>query len=290
MARVMRIIDPSFEFIEDHLAMLTIPERIEHCGRICYKSEARISPGSAIPFCKKMVESGHGTTLEMAMVHLVVDEGLLPESKYVEISRFNDHQFVVSGSIRAFRESPGEYGSGIWNFLAAEFPLFFAESDPPRHDRVRFAEPHEIPDEHIHVAVKFIVNRAVTHELVRHRPCTFLQESQRYCRYDDDVVFIEPEWWDKSKRSIIASAEYDWESHMNTCECRYKELLFRGLKPQQARAVLPNSTKSEIIVYAALPEWKHIFNLRCSPAADPEMRRVMIPLREEFKQRWPYIF
>ena len=74
---------------------------------------------------------------------------------------------------------------------------------------------------------------------------------------------------------------------MLECQAAYQSLMKSGMKPQQARAVLPNSTKTELIAYASLPQWKHIFNLRCSPAADPEMRRVMIPLREEFKAKYP---
>lgn len=77
---------------------------------------------------------------------------------------------------------------------------------------------------------------------------------------------------------------------MDDCEVAYKKLLKTGLSPQQARSVLPNSTKTEIIVYADLPEWKHIFSLRDHPAADPEMRRVMAPLHQEFKNRWPGFF
>jgi len=82
----------------------------------------------------------------------------------------------------------------------------------------------------------------------------------------------------------------DWLSHMESCEMRYREFLKAGLKPQQARAVLPNSTKTELICYASLPQWKHMFNLRCDKAADPEMRRVMIPLREEFKEKYPVMW
>ena len=289
----MKIVEPSFEVIEDQLEKLTIPERIEQCGRICYKSEGRITPDSAIPFCKKMVESGHGAVLEMATVHLVVNLDMvdLPESKYISVDFTEDEECIISGSIRGFLEVEG-LSMNIEGFLADEHPVFFS-SDVARgweSQGVRFATQEEIPASHRHVAVKFIVNRAVSHELVRHRPCSFLQESQRYCRYEDEVVFIRPEWWDKGKQSLIGSCEYDWESHMSACENRYREFLARGKTPQQARAVLPNSTKTEVIVYADLPEWKHIFSLRDHPAADPEMRRVMAPLHQEFKRRWPDFF
>jgi thymidylate synthase (FAD) len=121
---------------------------------------------------------------------------------------------------------------------------------------------------------------------VRHRPCSFLHESQRYCRYEDEVIFILPEWFSR----LPHKSGDDWRHHMSSCENRYREFLKQGLKPQQARAVLPNSTKTELIVYASLPQWKHMFNLRCSPAADPEMGRVMRPLEQEFKTKYPEAF
>ena len=84
------------------------------------------------------------------------------------------------------------------------------------------------------------------------------------------------------------NANFDglFEYSSAVAEGHYRTFLRRGLKPQQARAVLPNSTKTELICYASLPQWKHMFDLRCSPATDPEMRRVMIPLREEFKEKY----
>ena len=191
----------------------------------------------------------------------------------------------------------GEYGSRIWNFLAEEYPLLFTESDPSKGD-IRFAQPHEIPWQHEHVAVRVVCSRAISHQLVRHRPCAILQESQRYCRYDGErfngeVTFIRPGWWDKSRQSLIGSCEYNWESHMSVCENRYREFLSRGKAPQEARGVLTNDAKTELLIYANLPEWQHILNeetMRCSPHADPEMQRIMKPLREEFKCRWPEQF
>ena len=142
---------------------------------------------------------------------------------------------------------------------------------------------------HRHIAVKFIVNRAVTHEVVRHRPCSFLQESQRYCRYSDDkfgseVTFIQPMFFAED------SPEYAlWEKAMLETEQLYLKLLETST-PQAARTVLPNSCKTELIVYANLEEWRHIFSLRTTKAAEPSMREVMIPLQEDFQHRFPSIF
>ena len=281
----MKIVEPSAEIIETELEQLSLYQRIAYCAGVCYQREPRKTEEEAQAFCRRMVEIGHHSTMEMAVVHLVGDIVDVPSSKYITHTMLDTRgeRCVITGSIRALLEADGEYGSQVWNLLANQYPVFFTESDPPR-GRVRFAEPHEIPWQHKHVAARFIVNRAVSHELVRHRPMSFLQESQRYCRYEDEVVFIRPEW----------ANGYLWETAFKTdcshAEGRYKLYLQEGLKPQQARAVLPNSTKTELIAYASLLQWRHIFNLRCSPAADPEMIRVMRPLREEFMQQYPEAF
>lgn len=283
----MKIIEPSAVIIEDELEQLSLYQRIAYCAGVCYQREPRKTEEEAQAFCRRMVEIGHHSTLEMAVVHLAIPydaADIYSGEKFLIVTApWNNPKAVVSGSIRAWLEVEGEYGSHVWNLLADQYPVFFTESDPPKCN-VRFATPSEIPWQHKHVAVRLIVNRAVSHELVRHRPCSFLQESQRYCRYEDEVVFIRPEWFYNPKFRPDYST---WVESVETNEATYRHLLKRGLKPQQARAVLPNSTKTELIAYASLPQWKHMFNLRCSPAADPEMIRVMRPLREEFKAKYP---
>lgn len=283
----MKIIKPSATIIEDELSKLSIYQRIDACASVCYQRPPKPTEEEAQEFCRKMLEKKHFVPLEMAVVHLVVDSQqaeCLDAAKYISVSSWEVSKglYAASGSIRAWMES-GE-GSGVHSFLAVEYPLFFEKQIMGGWSNLRLADQHEIPWQHKHVAARFIVNRAVSHELVRHRPCTFLQESQRYCRYDDDVVFIEPEWITKSEAHKRISDV--WKSQVRSCEGSYNELMRNGLKPQQARAVLPNSTKTELICYASLPQWKHMFDLRCSPAADPEMRRVMTPLRDEFKEKY----
>ena len=120
-----------------------------------------------------------------------------------------------------------------------------------------------------------------SHQLVRHRPCSFLQESQRYCRYDDEVVFIRPEWAvDGGKNNLFLSSCF-------LSERMYQVRRENGLSPQQARGALIHDVKTELIVYASLPEWRHIFAMRCAKAADPEARRIMVPLREQFLAEYP---
>lgn len=297
----MKIIEPSAKIIEAELPQ-NIYQRIDACASVCYQRPAKPTVEEAEQFCRSMVERGHLTTLEMVVVHLVCPAYCVPMSDYVKFTMLTSDKYtsdeytgppmyVVTGSIRALIEATNSFD--VTAFLAGELPTFFPipeglSNDFDSMEGVRFAEPHEIPWQHKYVAARFIINRAVSHELVRHRPCSFLQESQRYCRYEDEVTFIRPEW---TYGDMETSTETKfWEIHMYASEDKYRHLLKRGLKPQQARAVLPNSTKTEVICYASLPQWLHIFNLRCSPAADSEMRRVMIPLREEFKEKYPEAF
>lgn len=280
----MKIIEPSATIIEDELSNLSIYQRIAYCAGVCYQREPRKTEEEAQAFCKKMVKIGHHSTLEMAMVHLKADRSVDEHiSNFVKSWYFSADEMLYTGSIRAFLECNDPY---IKTALNEKYSIFSFNCTGFDTSDISFAQPHEIPWQHKHVAVRFIVNRAVSHELVRHRPMSFLQESQRYCRYDDEVVFIRPEWADSEHE--MSTDRWSWV--MDVCECQYKNMLRRGLKPQQARAVLPNSTKTELIAYASLPQWLHMFRLRCSQAADPEMRRVMIPLRDEFQQKYPEAF
>ncbi len=157
---------------------------------------------------------------------------------------------------------------------------------------------HESVIEHSAMTVKFICDRGVTHELVRHRLCAFSQESTRYCNYKGGVTFVIPPWVD------VEEGEYNyqspsnpkgrfsqvWVTAMRTAENYYITLLDGSWSPQQARSVLPNSTKTEIVVTANFREWRHIFTLRCAKAAHPQMREIMIPLLEECKKLLPALF
>jgi len=161
---------------------------------------------------------------------------------------------------------------------------------------------HESVIEHSAMTVKFICDRGVTHELVRHRLCAFSQESTRYCNYKGGVTFIIPPWVDIepgeylfNKPSSLDKVKLGWNgdlwlSSMNRAEDTYINMLDHGWPPQQARSVLPNSLKTEIVVTANFREWRHIFKLRCSLAAHPQMREIMIPLLEKCKELIPVIF
>ena len=159
---------------------------------------------------------------------------------------------------------------------------------------------HEAMIEFADMTVRFITNRGVTHELVRHRMCSFAQESTRYIKYDGEMEFIKPVWF--KDEPINDALEYTdkeyqefepqniWKHTMGMLEETYKELLDHGWKAQQAREVLPNSLKTEIVVKANLREWRHIFKLRCASVAHPQMYELMRPLLTEVQELCPIIF
>lgn len=159
---------------------------------------------------------------------------------------------------------------------------------------------HHSVIEHSSMTVKFIIDRGVSHELVRHRLCAFSQESTRYCNYSGSVTFVIPPWIDIESGDYPLGLHQDdrtddilqntWADHCYQSEKVYINMLSLGWSPQQARSVLPNSLKTEIVVTANFREWRHIFTLRCSKAAHPQMREIMIPLLQECKETIPAIF
>lgn len=134
--------------------------------------------------------------------------------------------------------------------------------------------------------VKFITNRGVTHELVRHRLCSFAQESTRYVNYGGkEMEFIEPVWDETSDACHL------WHDAMKWSEISYTDLVNNfGWRPEQAREILPNSLKTEIVVKANFTEWRHILKLRTANAAHPQMRELMRPLLKELQDRIPVVF
>lgn len=149
---------------------------------------------------------------------------------------------------------------------------------------------HEAMLEHESITVKFICSRATSHQLVRHRMASFAQESQRYCNYSKDkfsrnVTFVAPRWYDATNYASVV-----WRLAMENAEQKYFDLLNYGMKPEQAREVLPNSTKTEVVVTANLREWRHILKLRTADDADPEIRALMRDLCMVFQKSIPYVF
>lgn len=152
---------------------------------------------------------------------------------------------------------------------------------------------HESVIEHSAMTVKFICDRGVSHELVRHRICSFSQESTRYCNYKGGIAFILPCWMKDNDSYEEHNYPYEyhvWFQAMERAEHDYLTLLKSGWSPEKARSVLPNSLKTEIVVTANFREWRHIFKLRCDKDAHPQMRELMVPLLIECKKLIPAIF
>jgi thymidylate synthase (FAD) len=165
---------------------------------------------------------------------------------------------------------------------------------------------HEAMIEFFDITVKFVCDRGVSHEIVRHRVASYAQESTRYCNYskdkfDNQITFIIPCWCENIAEKIIKGRdeiesfdipedERKWLIAMIFSERCYNSLISQNWQPQQARSVLPNSLKTEINVKMNLREWRHFFQLRCSSAAHPQMRELAIPLLKEFKSKIPVVF
>jgi thymidylate synthase (FAD) len=149
---------------------------------------------------------------------------------------------------------------------------------------------HEAMLEHSSLSVKFVVDRGVSHEIVRHRLFSFAQESTRYCNYHNgkfgnELTFIKPCFWDEDSNFYMM-----WKFCCLEAEKDYIYFIEDGATPQEARAVLPNSLATEIVVTGNYREWRHFFQLRTDKAAHPQMREVAIPLLKELQRRIPIVF
>ncbi len=311
----MRIVDPSFQVLDDYFAQGRLLEQIERCGRVCYKSEEKITEESAVPFIKGIIARGHESVLEMG--HLVMELTLDSESpmfkfleivpRFCQIDRLDKKRFLVSGNPRSFRDLARAYASlkvvkALLHHLTGAWPVLFEDTAPKRgwipQDgvEVRLLQPEEIDGlplelliKHRTLLIHITTNRAVTHELVRHRVASYLQESQRYCRYGEarfggEVAFIRPCFYQEGSEEFAV-----WRRAMEESEQHYLQLL-KTSSPQAARTVLPNSCKTEIMVHATLGEWLHICKLRASRAADPSMQEIMRPILDELSSRFPRVF
>ena len=149
---------------------------------------------------------------------------------------------------------------------------------------------HESVLEHVGISVRIVCDRGISHELVRHRLASFSQESTRYANYSkekfgQEITVIRPFFWAQDSPQYAL-----WLEAMHTAERVYLAMLASGAKPQEARSVLPNSLKTEIVVTANLREWRHIFRLRCASPAHPQIRQIMLPMLADFYERIPVVF
>ena len=188
------------------------------------------------------------------------------------------------------------YGPAILANIATAGRVCY-QSEPKTDDatfvRNLIKRGHESVLEHEKISVRIICDRGVSHELVRHRIASYSQESTRYCNYSKDkfgneLTFIRPPWVPEEFGGNQAARA--WKQAMQYAEFYYLKLLEMGWKPEQARTILPNSLKTEIVVTMNLREWRHFFRLRCAPAAHPQMRQIANMLLEGFRECVPVIF
>lgn len=277
----MKLIKPSYEILQpfDCLDPVESAKRaIERAGRVSYKSEDKITDRSWIQFFDMLKERKHLSVFEFGELFFRIPVGSpFYDKEYMEktstISFFTNNPFSkcksITESTRDFLEQRVAYIST--NFRVIE------ENDIDWNWLSQYmCEPTDKHERKI--TVKFICSRGISHELVRHRiGMSYVQESQRYVNYSKDkfgneITFIMPEYGNNCSHFIES---------LERAEKDYFYLLGLGWKPQEAREVLPNATKTEIIV-AGFPEnWKHFFDLRTANNAHPEMRRLTIPLQKE---------
>lgn len=164
------------------------------------------------------------------------------------------------------------------------------ENSANRFVRMIIKNGHESVLEHEKITVKFICDRGVSHEIVRHRIASYSQESTRYCNYNQDkfgseLTLIKPCFWEEGQEKYEI-----WKSNMQMIEDNYNKLIAMGAKPEEARSILPNSLKTEIVVTMNMREMRHFLRLRTSPKAHPQMRQVAYMLLRELKEKLPVLF
>lgn len=296
---------------------------IEVIGRTCYKSENKITEASNRSFIAQLYKSKHWAMLEHFIFIYDVTSMSCDGEEYLEISApgynvssayvdYNSQRNVISFNATAINNLYEKFiktndrkqylikrliDRCIWDYDCHE--LFGKDRDEYKifnDSYIEDLEPLKINDlileeQKIHAwqTVKFVCDRGVSHELVRHRIASFAQESTRYCNYSKDkfgneITVIKPIFFDNYCKAGDDDIQYNmWHEAMIRCEKLYFQLLKTGAKPQEARSVLPNSLKTEVIMTAKLDEWNHFFGLRVDTPAHPQMRELTIPLYMQFK-------
>lgn len=283
----MKLIESSVQIIEEKDPY----KMIELAGRTCYKSEDKITENSAKEFVDRMIKLGHGAMLEHGTIYLTIDG----EDPNLSKIQSNPHTKVNLIPYEVLTES--NYTISYKAYITTNLrvlvennlkELLCYQVEPTEHHEKR-------------ITAKFICDRGVSHEFVRHRVFSFAQESTRYCDYSkdkfrNDITYIIPSWldlpegkysnWDNDWCDVselkLLYPEVDNLSDPANCflqsiknaEYYYFMLINRGWKPQQARQVLPNATKTELVMTGFESDWEHFFELRCSGAAHPDAKKL----------------
>ena len=248
---------------------------IEKAGRICYRSEDKIIEGSGKKFVDGIIKRGHLAVIEHSNLVIRTKDridlsamGRIGPSSFLHKIIYQNRGYI-GGNYRAWMEAlEVDHFSKVLEFYNYSNTFFEIVTDPDK-----------IPFNLKMITVEFITDRAVTHELVRHRPASYCQESQRYVAYGK-IKFIKPSWYDE----VGSTIQECFCSDLEKTEMAYNVYRKLGLRPEQARVILPNSTATKIVMTASLPEWKLVFSLRCSKAAYPDMRNLMLPVEAAFKE------
>ena len=310
----MKLIKPSYNIIEQECGLNGIYKQIELAGRTCYKSEDKITEDSAKGFVDRMIKSGHGAMLEHGTVYLHMEFASKKAYFDDELAlKYHNEPHTKAFRVRDVATDPtGKQHAYITTNLRVLVENGWLD------DLKYICEPTKYHEKR--VTVKFICDRGVSHEFVRHRVFSFAQESTRYCNYskdkfDNEVTFILPPWLDENNPNLHKnwSASDDWgeclteyyykitdfgakdgmyvDTHqafataLFHAEKLYFSLLDNGWKAQEARAVLPNSLKTELVMTGFIDDWKHFFFLRDAAPAHPQARELAEPLHKEFIEK-----
>ena len=270
----MRLIKPSYKIIEQEPGINGVYKMIEYAGRVCYKSEDKITEDSAKPFVDRMIKFGHGAMLEHGTVYMFMPIGCDKHDYHVAWKYHkNKYSKVIIRNEHFLLNKNGYYITTNFRVLVENDWL---------DDLKYICEPTEYHEKR--ACVHFICDRGILAEFTRHRVFSFSAESTRYCNYSknkfgNEITFIEPCW---STTEPMRDGFSEFRTALAEAENHYLFLIENGWKPQQARAVLPNSLKTELVMTGFISDWKHFFRLRCDSAAHPQARELAIPLREEF--------
>lgn len=270
----MKLIESSVQIIEEKDPY----KMIELAGRTCYKSEDKITENSAKEFVDRMIKLGHGAMLEHGTIYLRIREtvnGNIPPAMLYWRHLTNSTYSKVIYKIEADHPYEGNYGV---LYITTNLRVLVENN---RLDDLQYqVEPTEYHEKRI--TARFICDRGVSHEFVRHRVFSFAQESTRYCNYSKnrfggEITFIKPTWWE----DMDEIDKEDWNDYLSNAEQYYINLIDkRGWKPQEARQVLPLALKTELVMTGFESDWEGFFKLRCSGAAHPDAKKLADELRE----------
>ena len=268
----MKLINQSYEICKTHgYTLQDVYKDIERAARISYKSEDKITEDSAEKMVQRLISMKHYSPLEFGTIYLKIT--LDPIRNIYNALKYENNPFsAITIAKDSTRYITTNYRVIIENHWEDDLQYMCA---PTKYHQRR-------------TTVKFITNRAVSHELVRHRSMSFMQESQRYVAYDKDkfgneLTFIKPAWKQQELDEQTNETVLTHQLFANI-EDTYMKLRSLGLTPQQARIVLPNATKTELYMCGFDKDWEHFFDLRDKTHVDPQMYDLVHPLHEDYEK------